>query len=60
MIYIFQILTSAFQELKTAVLMLYAIITRDHTTVLVYLDILEMDGFARVTFCVGSFLFRTF
>ena len=42
---------SAHKKNTTAVLMLCAAIPRDHTTVHVNLDILEMDRLAKVTFC---------
>ena len=44
----FQILTSVPRESTTAVLMLCATIPRDRTTVHANLDIMEMDGIAKV------------
>ena len=44
----FQILMSVLQKHTTAVLMLCATIPRDRTTVHANLDILEMDGLAKV------------
>ena len=43
--------TSALKQHTTAVLMLSATIPRDHSTVLVNLDMLEKEGNAKVNFC---------
>ena len=47
---IFQILTSVLQKHTTAVVMLCALIPRDHIPALVNLGSLEMGGYAKVKF----------
>ena len=51
--YLHQMSTSVVQEHTSVVLMQCVIIPRGHTVVLVYHNIMEMDGFAKVNVCMG-------